>query len=189
MGEMKLPPEFNSWEEVWREHQLRGKKIRELSAQLAEQRTRSSHGEVRVVRRIPDDDVMAIQAELRHMKNHPRQYLAVVEPQAPSRPGEQRNGEPMTVEQWRDSRASMFRQHNEYESRLHAASESLVFPPKTDLRRATSVDIVEGAVIYYPSEDPFWMIVEEVLRPDDDFKAYTAHDGCRYGLHGAYVRK
>lgn len=34
-SEMKLPPEFNSWGEVWEEHQLRGRMLRELKARLA----------------------------------------------------------------------------------------------------------------------------------------------------------
>lgn len=32
---MRLPPEFNSWDEVWDEHQLRGRMIRDLKARLA----------------------------------------------------------------------------------------------------------------------------------------------------------
>ena len=58
-------------------------------------------------------------------------------------------------------------------------------------RPAQASDIVVGAVIWYAREEQyhgaFWKIVDEVLRPDSDFKAYTGDDGCRYGLEGAYV--
>jgi len=63
-------------------------------------------------------------------------------------------------------------------------------PPK-NLRKATSKDIVEGALIWYPGYDdnypePHWAIVQEVLNPTSDYKAYI-FDGCRIGLEGAYV--
>ena len=83
-------------------------------------------------------------------------------------------------------------------------------PSKDLLRKATSKDVVEGAVFYYPckkydedreEECPtcheecdsfhvggFWSIVEKVLYASDGFKAYEGNDGCRYGLDGAYVR-
>jgi hypothetical protein len=67
------------------------------------------------------------------------------------------------------------------------------------LRPANSRDIVVGAIIWYPDgeyeeEDEEgnlysyirWEFVEEVLWPDDDFKAYVS-DGCRYGLKDAFV--
>lgn len=61
-------------------------------------------------------------------------------------------------------------------------------PPKK-LVKAQAKDIVEGNVIWYPEwdGDRVWNIVEEVLRPSDDWKAYCAQDGCRYGLDGAFV--
>ena len=56
------------------------------------------------------------------------------------------------------------------------------------LRPATASDIVEDHIIWYVREGyHHWKLVENVLRPDDEFKAYTAHDGCRYGLDGAFV--
>ncbi len=56
------------------------------------------------------------------------------------------------------------------------------------LEPAGPTDIVEGKILYYPDEDePFWKIVDEVLKPHSDWKAYCAQDGCRYGLDGAYV--
>jgi len=62
-----------------------------------------------------------------------------------------------------------------------------------NLRKAEPSDIVGGAIIWYPrfqDEDPDsrgWNIVDEVLKPADAYKAYCAHDGCRYGLYGAFV--
>lgn len=51
------------------------------------------------------------------------------------------------------------------------------------LRPATSRDIVEGAILWYPHWDERkWSLVGEVRYPSDPWKAYTAHDGCRYGL-------
>jgi len=57
------------------------------------------------------------------------------------------------------------------------------------LRPATSLDIKEGEIIWYKHFDTGhgWMMVSEVHHPDDAFKAYTAHDGCRYGLDDAWV--
>jgi len=63
-----------------------------------------------------------------------------------------------------------------------------------DLRPATAADIVEGAIIWYPrweeDEDDdvrSWRRVEEVYYPSDQWKAYCADCGCRYGLDGAFV--
>jgi len=67
--------------------------------------------------------------------------------------------------------------------------------PKT-LQLAVADDIVRGAVIWhkpesvpssFENEQWFWNIVNEPLHYGDSFKAYTADDGCRYGLEGAYV--
>jgi hypothetical protein len=58
------------------------------------------------------------------------------------------------------------------------------------LRPATPDDIIKGAVIWYPDEnddDVSWHIIEEVLNPKCDFKAYVAMCGARYGLDNAYV--
>ena len=66
-------------------------------------------------------------------------------------------------------------------------------PLPSNLTEAKPGDIVGGAIIWYPrfqDEDPDsrrWKIVDEVLKPADAYKAYCAHDGCRYGLYGAFV--
>jgi len=71
--------------------------------------------------------------------------------------------------------------------------ETLNCDPPSDRRPATASDIVEGAVIWYEYYDSpsgyYWQIVDEVQYPNDPFKAYTAEDGCRYGLDGAFVSK
>ena len=58
------------------------------------------------------------------------------------------------------------------------------------LRKATPRDIVEDAEIIYPATqyyEEFIAIVDDVLNPSSDWKAFSARDGCRYGLDGAYV--
>lgn len=59
-----------------------------------------------------------------------------------------------------------------------------------DLRRAEAKDITPGKVIWYPRHvgGGCWHIVDDVMDQGDAFKAFTAEDGCRYGLVGAYVR-
>lgn len=64
------------------------------------------------------------------------------------------------------------------------------FPPPSDLRRATAKDICVGQLIWQLECDdgePHWQIIEEVRDPRDDFKAFVAEDGCRYGLHDCWV--
>lgn len=72
---------------------------------------------------------------------------------------------------------------------FNAAEAARECPIPTKLRPATPADIVEGAIIWHKNGDDgdYWNVVEEVLRPDDPFKAYVADDGCRYGLDEAYV--
>ena len=60
------------------------------------------------------------------------------------------------------------------------------------LREAQAKDIVIGANIWqYTSDDDGdkWYLqrVVEVLKPSDQFKAYIAEDGCRYGLDDAWI--
>lgn len=66
--------------------------------------------------------------------------------------------------------------------------------PVGALRVATAADIMVGALLWYKRDEDgddentwFWCIVEDVLRPNDLWKAFTAHDGYRYGLDGAMV--
>jgi hypothetical protein len=96
----------------------------------------------------------------------------------------------MTAERWRDMRDEMLEAEAKMQGRLDKAYGKVVIPEMRMLRPATSADIVCGQVIYYPERaNPYWQIVEDVLHPNDPFKAYVADDGCRYGLDGAFVRK
>ena len=78
-----------------------------------------------------------------------------------------------------------------FADRTLARAEKLKAPKR--LRPATAKDIKAKAIIWYPgnkqeySDRDCWKRVEKVLYPSDDWKAYEAHDGCRYGLRGAYV--
>ena len=78
------------------------------------------------------------------------------------------------------------------ELKAEEAANAAELPEK--LRPAEAKDIVEGAVIWYPkwkeddcSDGRLWKIVVSVIYPSDRFKGYTAHEGCRYGLDGAFV--
>ncbi len=98
----------------------------------------------------------------------------------------------MTPEQWTKKSSRMRDKRAAEEEKLDDERESVEMPAAADLRPATPRDIKEGSIIYYPAKpgrDAYWKLIDEVLRPDDDFKAYCADDGCRYGLDGAYVRK
>lgn len=59
------------------------------------------------------------------------------------------------------------------------------------IRFATPEDITPGTVIWHLHGDygPFWNIVEEVINPNDQWKAYYGEDGCRYGLDDAWVEE
>lgn len=77
------------------------------------------------------------------------------------------------------------------EREIEQAMGQVVIPPVHRLRNAEPADIVKGRIIFYlrDSEPDYWQVVSEVRNPDDDFKAYMAEDGCRYGLANAYVEK
>jgi hypothetical protein len=64
------------------------------------------------------------------------------------------------------------------------------FPLPSNLRPAVSSDIREYAIIWYKRalEDGgnYWLEVDDVLHPDDDFKAFMS-GGARYGLFNAFV--
>lgn len=72
---------------------------------------------------------------------------------------------------------------------FNAAEAARECPIPVNLRPATPADIVEGAIIWHKNGDAgdYWNVVEEVLHPDDPFKAYYSEDGCRHGLDEAYV--
>lgn len=62
-----------------------------------------------------------------------------------------------------------------------------------NLRPMTPDDVKTGQVVWYPKyydpeddETVAWKVVEEVLHPHDDWKAFMC-DGARYGLKDAFV--
>ena len=69
---------------------------------------------------------------------------------------------------------------------LDAIGSALGYPTPNNLRPAVAGDIVVDQVLWYPGDEEHWTIVEEVLRPNDAFKAYMWGGG-RYGLDGAFV--
>ncbi len=85
-----------------------------------------------------------------------------------------------------ETKASHHVDHQRLDLRM-GHREQPVFPHR--LREAVASDIVDGQIIYYKDGDngPFFQIVQEIMNPNDPFKAYVATDGCRYGLDGAYV--
>ena len=59
---------------------------------------------------------------------------------------------------------------------------------KEMFRPAVETDIVKGNFIWIDGDDYMEKFsIEEVLRPNDPFKAYVA-DGCRYGLDRSYIK-
>lgn len=64
-------------------------------------------------------------------------------------------------------------------------------PPRSKLRLALARDIRIGLIVWHNNGDDgwFWHVVDEPMHFGDDFKAYIADDGCRYGLRGAWVMK
>lgn len=61
---------------------------------------------------------------------------------------------------------------------------------KRTYRLAVPSDIVEGATVYIYGDNKLYnkMVIEEVYSSSDQWKAFTANDGCRYGLLDCYVR-
>lgn len=95
----------------------------------------------------------------------------------------------MTAEEFLAIRANAAKVIREAELSVKKARDKVLIPPIDELRRAVADDIAIDAVIYHSGGDDgwFWHVVEEPLHYGDDFKAYVAEDGCRYGLHDAWV--
>jgi len=68
-------------------------------------------------------------------------------------------------------------------------AEQQQIPPDNLLRPAEPADITIGQIIWYKDGDngPFWTQVYEPFEYMNYFKAYEAHDGCSYGLDGAFI--
>lgn len=58
-------------------------------------------------------------------------------------------------------------------------------------RIATEEDIVVGKIVFVigDSDRIHKKLIQEVLRPSDPWKAFSADDGCRYGLEDLFVLK
>jgi hypothetical protein len=56
-------------------------------------------------------------------------------------------------------------------------------------RKAKPSDIVDGRTVYLIGDyqKMYVLKIAEVLKPNDDFKAFCDEDGCRYGLSDTYV--
>jgi hypothetical protein len=56
-------------------------------------------------------------------------------------------------------------------------------------RKAEPKDIYDGSIVFLVGDGAVLhrQQVLEVRDPQDDFKAFVADDGCRYGLDGLYV--
>ena len=92
------------------------------------------------------------------------------------------------IKKWLDATSASEKAMIKVEIALNDAEEKAVMPKR--IRPATAEDIVNGAIIWYPKDedsDTHWKYVGLVMYPNDQWKAYCAHDGCRYGLDGAFV--
>lgn len=96
------------------------------------------------------------------------------------------------IQNWIDAGNKVYKARQE---EIKAEKLAQTAPLPEAMRPAEPKDIVENAIIWYPEhredDDEYpcagWHQVSEVHRPSDDFKAYTDHTGCRYGLEGAFV--
>lgn len=97
----------------------------------------------------------------------------------------------MTAEEYLTQRRLLRDIIRKCEFSIESLCKSVEIPPVDQLERATSLDIYRGNILYYrvDEQEPYWKEVCEVQYADDQFKAYVAEDGCRYGLDQAWVRK
>ncbi len=96
-----------------------------------------------------------------------------------------------TPEEWLVEYNKTVKRHKREMKSLESARRQICCPSRTFLRPAKASDIKVGRVIYYPDSDDFmgWFVVTELLHYGDDWKAFEADDGCRYGLDGAFVKR
>lgn len=96
------------------------------------------------------------------------------------------------ITNWLDARKKATNAALHANEMLKLAEKDARLPASESLRQATAQDVIVGAIFWYLESDygsPFWKRVEEVLSPYDQWKAFYAIDGCRYGLRGAFVEK
>ncbi len=90
------------------------------------------------------------------------------------------------IQTWLDARAAAA-VANRHARACEAAAEEAPLP--ANLRPATAADLAKiDQVVWYPDwDDRKWCVVDEIEHYGDQFKAFSAHDGNRYGLDGAFV--
>jgi len=92
------------------------------------------------------------------------------------------------IKEWLEAEKAGVDAYNREKAALASAAR---LPLPERLRPATAADVVEGAILWYPPTElrptHCWKRVDEVMKPDDAWKGYVSHDGCRYGLRGAFV--
>jgi len=87
---------------------------------------------------------------------------------------------------WLESRRQVVEALNKEGKCLELAKKKAKKPKK--LRQAEPDDIRKSAIVWhYVDKRWYWHYVEELGYYGDPWKAYTAHDGCRYGLDGAFI--
>jgi hypothetical protein len=61
---------------------------------------------------------------------------------------------------------------------------------KFRFRKAKPKDIFVGNEVYLLGDyqEIYTKVIDEVLMPNDLYKAFVADDGCRYGLENLYVQ-
>ena len=95
----------------------------------------------------------------------------------------------MSPEEFVKIREEHFKDILKIKNKIKKLKELVDNSPK-NLIPATSNDIKVGNVIWLDGDNGLvWMIIEEVLKPTDMFKAFIAEDGCRYGLDSCYISK
>ena len=92
------------------------------------------------------------------------------------------------IQQWLRATDRFKKAQKDMASSLRNAELQLI-PPDDLLRPAEPADITIGQILWYKDGDdgPFWTQIDSILWPESQFKAYEAHDGCRYGLDGAFI--
>lgn len=90
------------------------------------------------------------------------------------------------IQKWLDAEQQILQASRKADELLTTA-KAVQPPAMIAVRPATADDIKKGQLLWYLDDECYWQVVWSVLNPNDLFKAYAAHDGCRYGLEGAYV--
>jgi len=73
----------------------------------------------------------------------------------------------------------------------HVHDSTVFIIPKDDFVKAQPKDILFDKQVFIIDDDDKYVEkrISEVHNPSDAFKAFTADDGCRYGLDGCFILK